>query len=112
MPFNFRELSITLTTSFENQRPMARLVVGTCGDPSLVMQFRTCETNTQQCPPTGVEALRLRNQTGNPGDLQALHRALEEMLGDFGPNGRVTRMPIDDSGFADQGDAGQHTPEE
>ena len=92
MGFQFRDLSITLTTGFnENKQAIAKLAVKTCGDPSLVMQYRTCETSTQQCSPTKPDDLRLRSTKGDPGDLKDLQKELAAILENFGPNGKVPK---------------------
>lgn len=89
MAFDFRELSVTLTTSFVHGEPRAELAVKTCGDPSLRMLYATCGTDTQHECTTKPEDMKLLSSQGDPGDLEKLQEQLEEMLGNFGPDGTM-----------------------
>lgn len=86
MAFNFKDLSITLTTGLSDddpREPHAVLAVVGCGTQSLMIHFRTCEVRTQGPCPTNPEELKpVEIFTGleNPDDIRALRQALKDLL--------------------------------
>lgn len=106
MAFTFRDLSVTLTTSFIAGEPRAELIVQTCGTESLRVLYGTCGTSTQPGCNTRPQDMR-RLTPLMTGGLQELQNELEELIRRFGPGG----TPSDESTSSDTGDAERQDPQ-